>query len=243
MKQIICVTMMAGCMLWGMEGVGQQNQQIRHYIKQLLPNKTVQLNTVDHISQQINSYVNTLVQKRKRYNNDRRFLKFVFYNVHKKFLKHYKMHRDFSDIFSDQKNYNCVSAATLYALILQQLDIKYTIHETPFHVYLVAHTPKYPEILLDPTDPHQGFLYNPYAIRKRVRYHSETDGEKLNLRISLQQLVGLQYYNQGVYKFNHRKFDQALVKLTRAQELYPSERVKALLALTHNYYKAALAEK
>jgi len=242
MKLFICM-ITAGCMVWDMEGIGQNNQQLKHYIKQLLPNKTTHTSTIDDINREINTYVSTLVQKRKRYTNDRRFLKFLFFNVHKKFLKHYQMHRDFADIFGKQKAYNCVSASTLYALILQQLHFKYTIHETPFHVYLVVHTPKYPQILFDPTDPHQGFLYNAYAIRKRVRHHSETDGEKLNLRISLQQLIGLQYYNQGVFKFNHQKFDQALVKLARAQDLYPSERVKALLNLTRSYYKAALAEK
>ena len=242
MKLFICI-ITTGCMLWGMEGIGQDNQQLKHYIKQLLPSKTTESNAVNRINDEITAYVSTLVQKRKRHTNNRRFLKFLFFNVHKKFLKHYQMYRDFADIFDQQKTYNCVSAATLYALILEQLHFKYTIHETPFHVYLIVHTPKYPQILFDPTDSRQGFLYNPYVIRKRVRYYSETDGEKLNLRISLQQLIGLQYYNQGVFQFNRQKFDQALVKLTRAQDLYPSERVKALLNLTQSYYKAALAEK
>ena len=243
MKQFICIVIITGWVLWGTEGVGQQHQQIKHYVRQLLPNNATQLSTLTRIDQAINTYVNTLVQKRKRYNNDRRFLKFVFYNVHRKFLKRFQMHRDFSAIFSDQKTYNCVSGATLYALILQQLDFKYSIYETPFHVYLMVHTPRHPQILLDPTDPHQGFLYNPYAIQKRVRYHSETDGVKLNAKISLQQLIGLQYYNQGVFQFNQQKFDRALVKLSRAQDLYPSKRIKALLVLTQHYYKTGLAEK
>lgn len=243
MKYTIWIMITTGCMLWGQEGIGQNNQQLKKYIEQLLPSQTPQQTRKDRIYKEIKKYLGTLSRKQTRSKNDRRFLKFLFYNVQKKYLKRFQMHRNFADIFSDSKQFNCVSAATLYALLLQELGYKYTIHETPFHVFLVVHTQKDPQIMFDPTDARQGFLYNPYAIRKRIRYHSEKDGHKLNLPITLPQLIGLQYYNQGVDDFNHQKFDKALAKLSRAYEFYPSERIEALRTLTSHYYKTELAEK
>ena len=238
-KRIIAIIITWG-VLGGITGFTQSNRQLTQYIKQLTLKPTV----ANHqIYQQLQEHIQALANKRHQYKRERKFLKYLFYNTHKKFLKKYEMHQDFSAIFGKDKKYNCVSGTTLYAIILQELGYKYSIRETAFHVYLVVHTPKYPKILLDSTDPHNGFLYNAHIIRKRERHYTENNEYKFNQEITLSQLIGLQYYNQGVQYFNQKTFGKALVKLTKAYQHYPSNRVKALQELAQNYYRLALNER
>lgn len=241
MKQLIIIVMWG--ILWGMEALGQDNQHLKHNIQQLIPNHNSQKNTTNQVFQQVKTYIEYLATKRQRFKSDRKFLKYIFFQTHRKHLKKYQMYQDFEEIFGSEKKYNCVSAATLYALILDSLGYKYTIRETAFHVYLVVHTKKYPKIMFDPTDANQGFLYNAYAVRKRERFYTENNKYKFNNQITLSQLIGLQYYNQGVHYFNQQVFGQAIVRLAKAYGYYPSDRVKALQKLAKSYYQSTITEK
>lgn len=240
MKKIIIVIW---GLLGGIAGFAQSNQNLKESIHQLVSQQTLRTAKTSKIYQQLDTYIQYLKEKQPDFKNDRKFLKFVFFHTHKKFLKQYEMYKDFEEIFSQKKKYNCVSGTTLYALILKELGYQYTVRETAFHVYLVVHTQKYPKILFDSTDPHQGFLYNAHIIRKRERYYTENKQQKFNQAINLSQLIGLQYYNQGIYQFNQKVFGQALVKLSRAYQHYPASRIKALQELAQSYYKLALAER
>lgn len=240
MKKLIIAIIITWGVLGGMTGFTQSNQQLTQYINQLTLKPSV---AIPQIYQQLHSHIQALAAKQQKYKHERQFLKYLFYNTHKKFLKKYEMYQDFSAIFGKDKKYNCVSGTTLYALILQELGYKYTIKETAFHVYLIVHTQKYPKILFDATDPHTGFLYNPHVVNKRERHYTENNKYKINQAITLSQLIGLQYYNQGVQHFNQKTFGKALVKLTKAYQHYPSSRVKALQELAQNYYKSTVAER
>ncbi|EAY29197.1 hypothetical protein [Microscilla marina] len=239
MKKII-ITIVTWGLLGGMTGFTQSKQYLKRRITQLIQNPVV---STHHIHQQLEGYIKYLATKRTRYKNERKFLKYLFFSTHKKFLKKYEMYQNFSEIFSEEQKYNCVSGTTLYALILQELGYQYSIRETAFHVYLIVHTPNYPKILFDSTDPHHGFLYNPYVVRKRERHYTKNNQHKFNQEITLSQLIGLQYYNQGVHHFNKKIFGKALVKLSKAYQHYPSSRIKALQELAQSFYKSTLAER
>ena len=240
MKKIIVIIW---GLLGGMTGFAQNNQNLKENIRNLISDQVTRTIKTEDIHQKLGAYIQFLTEKRPDFKNDRKFLKFVFFHTHRKFLKQYEMYKDFEEIFDESKKYNCVSGTTLYALILKELGYKYTVRETAFHVYLVVHTKKTSKILFDSTDPHQGFLYNAHVIRKRERHYTENKQQKFNQAINLSQLIGLQYYNQGIHQFNQKIFGQALVKLSRAYQHYPTDRIKALQELAQSYYKMALSER
>jgi hypothetical protein len=64
-------------------------------------------------------------------------LKTVYKAVHDEFFTKYSLESNFNDIFLNG-NYNCLTASALYAVILDRLGIKYTIKQTPVHVYIIA---------------------------------------------------------------------------------------------------------
>ena len=57
----------------------------------------------------------------------------------------------------------------------------------------------------------------------------------LNRVISIKELAGLENYNQAVYYFNQQKFDKSNTFLIRAFELYPTQRIQALMRLNQKY--------
>src|SRR5690606_6287336 len=82
-------------------------------------------------------------------------IKTIYNTAHQHFLKKYEFKNHFSDIFTTGA-YNCVSATALYAMIFNELDIPYSIKETPTHVYLISY-PSTHSILVETTDPAGGY--------------------------------------------------------------------------------------
>jgi tetratricopeptide (TPR) repeat protein len=161
--------------------------------------------------------------------------------VHSTFLKKYVLANHFADVFS-KGEYNCVSATALYALVLQELNIPFTIKETPTHVFLVAY-PATDRIALESTDPQVGYMVfdtkfkTQYVAQlRKMKLISEQDYqskgvEKLfdemyfnNQDISLKELIALQYYNDGLYLMDEEKWESSLQQFEKGYALYPCDR-------------------
>ncbi|MFY0628377.1 MAG: hypothetical protein JXR07_18925 [Reichenbachiella sp.] len=185
-------------------------------------------------------------QKRTQLKSDELFLKRVFYKTHRKFLGEYEQGASFHEMIGKRKVYDCVTGTALYALILEDLNIEYEIRETDYHVYLMVKMGDR-SYLMESTDPLNGFAVNSKEIEMRRNYvinDARSINEKLSLSgvasneetrqnvnvidnaVSLQQLAGLQYYNQALRQFNKEDFRKAFQYIIIAQGIYPSTRIK-----------------
>ena len=189
--------------------------------------------------------IRTLATKQAHGTSDARFLKQIFYSVHKKILGTYEQYVTFDALFQNEQKYDCVTGTALYALILDHFGFDYDIHETDYHVYLVAYAQE-KRFLFEATDPIYGFSSNSDEIDQRmnlVNLKSETiikdylkgigseDEALQNIKIidnivTLSQLSGLHYYNQGLKYFNKGNYKKAFQMSIKAQGIYPSQRIK-----------------
>lgn len=187
-----------------------------------------------------------LREKQTTIKSDALFLKHVFYAVHKKMLGQYEQYVKFSEIFEKDKKYDCVTGTAMFALVLDDLGVQYDIHETDYHVYLIARSND-KEFLFESTDPLNGFAWNPKEIAERrafvnkesIRINAELAMTGLasndqsaqavsyiDNKVNLRQLAGLHYYNQSLKQFNHGSFREAYKMIIIAQGIYPSGRIK-----------------
>lgn len=193
------------------------------------------------------SVLGKLKERQEVSKSDFSFLKHVFYTVHRKLLGEYEQYVTFSEIFKKERKYDCVTGTALYALILDDLGIDYKIHETDYHVYLMAYS-NGKSYLFESTDALAGFAWNPEEIAERTAYVNQ-ESIRINAElemnglasddsdrqgptyidnvVSLRQLAGLHYYNQALKQFNKNSFGEAYRMIIIAQGIYPSQRIKA----------------
>jgi tetratricopeptide (TPR) repeat protein len=181
--------------------------------------------------------------------NDKK-LKTLYDNLHETFLIKYDLKNKFENIF-DNGYYNCVSASALYALAFENLGIPYVIKEKPTHVYLLAY-PQNEKIVVETTSPTSAYntLNDPFKTayikmlkEQKVISNAEYVGGDINALfdkyyfgeqedISILNLVGIQYMNDGLFKLDDQKYIEAFHQLEKAYLFYPSKRMGYLLYLT-----------
>jgi hypothetical protein len=174
--------------------------------------------------------------KRKGQKDDRQFLKYVFSKTHQRYLRTYSNYAAFNAI-NERGVYNCLTGTALYALLLKDLGYNFKIVETNYHIFLVVNTDA-GKILFEATDPVKGFIADQQAVEKRIaRYQSdqfvkdEADNNyylysfKLFNEVSLDQMLGLLYYNEAIQAFNNHQLQDAVVDLDNATALYNSPRI------------------
>jgi hypothetical protein len=203
----------------------------------LFLNKTPEQN--GDLTKAISNRIDNFCNKLNTHRNKKNFLKYVFYRTHREFLNKYALNSPLYKTF-ENGNYDCVSGTALFALILEKLNIPYKIKETKFHVYIIANFNNAFQ-LLETTDPYQGFLDNLDEIRTREKeYLSQTlSAENLYVfkgdifdEITLTQLAGLEYYNQGIIYFNEKNDLKSLSCFEKALELYKSPRIEEIFKMS-----------
>lgn len=186
---------------------------------------------------QIASFVHKMERKKTRAGSDKIFLQKLFYKVHRKFLKEYQPYQDFYSLL-ENGSYNCLSGTAMYALLLEELGYTYRIYETDYHIFLMIETAGGEQVMIESTDPLNGFLIDESEIKRRteeIRKDISVAGNtgnkayhdfQLNIfrSINLKQLSGLQYLNQAAWHFNARQLDKARNALGKGRLLYPAER-------------------
>jgi tetratricopeptide (TPR) repeat protein len=207
-----------------------------------LDTKATAKNAFD-VKNNLNSFVeriNTEGGKKKK--NLKKFLDYLFEQVHFTYLKKYEANVPFDKIFKTG-TYNCLTATALYALIFERMGIKYQIKEAPTHVYLVA-DPGNLGVLIETTDPQGGYFLPNEKFKKQfvaelisskmiTEKELASDGfestfEKYfyeNESIDLKQLVALHYNNAGVALSELESNKAAYEQFDKGYFLFPSKRL------------------
>lgn len=173
-------------------------------------------------------------------------IKSVYDQVHNPLLKKYEIENRFYEIFQSG-NYNCVSATALYALMFDRLEIPYEIKEEPTHVYLLGY-PNKENILVETTSPLHGYLtfnddyklnYVTTLKKQKVIGSDEADRSTVdalfnkyyfkNEKITVENLVGIQYMNDAIFRKDHNELLKAYQQMEKAYLFYPSSRCEFLL--------------
>ncbi len=198
------------------------------------------------VENKLNELVASIESKINRKKPLDKNVKIIYNAVHEAFLKKYELQVSFHRIFQDGA-YNCVTGTILYALIFEKLHIPYQIHETYNHVFLIAE-PEKEKIYIESTDPAKGYYTISNEKKKDIiqlliqakliseeqlkstseqalidRYFNE------NRNINLLQLIGLQYYNQGIAYNALYDRERTIESLKKSYFLYPSLKTMALL--------------
>jgi hypothetical protein len=192
----------------------------------------------------LDSFVNHLERKRHKY-NEIGFVKFVYFKVHRKYLKRYQTPSTLSDLYTNQF-YDCLTGTALYSMVLKRLDIAHDIIETTFHVYLTLDIAG-EKVIIESTSPLNGFIVDPQVVQKTLNQYSEYVGgnvwadqqyhkpsQPVNNIISLTELAGLQYFNQAVEAYNQKDLKSACDQMSKALNYYPSDRLKEMMVIMLN---------
>ena len=181
--------------------------------------------------------------RKKASSSDYAFLQTIFRKTQQKFLNHYSQYTDLSEVFSTGK-YDCLTATSLFSVVLSDFGIQHRIIETNYHIFLMVHTSQ-GEVLIETTDRYDGFVTDPKEIERRLGSYKENriaSTASLNniyhayhfslyQDVAPHQLAGLLLYNQAVKAFNKKEFMQAADLLDRSKAIYESPRVAELAVI------------
>ena len=185
----------------------------------------------NQIQQTYHELLGTLKARQARNQSDRQFLTWMFYKVHRKYLKAYKQYSTVADMFEDGK-YDCLTATSLYSLLLHDLGYEPQVIETDYHIYVMV-TVDGQHVLIESTDPINGIVFEEAEIALRVaNYEVETPSENeygfnqhIHASVALKKLAGLHYYNAAVTAYNKQALVQTLDLLEKSVLFYHSTRI------------------
>jgi hypothetical protein len=177
---------------------------------------------------------------RKTFDNDQEHLNLIFRKTQKEFLHRYRQYSDIDELAVGE--FDCLTATSLFAEILERSGFKFRIMETNYHIFLLVTTTQ-GEVLIETTDRFEGFVTSEDAIAKKIDgYRKELPAEKdskvayqysfdLYNEISQAELSGLLYFNQAVKAFNNGTWQLCSERLVLADCYCDSPRIDALASL------------
>lgn len=194
----------------------------------------------DYKTKSISSFDSFLSKLDKKYNaskNERAFVQTVFNKTHQKFLKHFASYATLDETF-ETGTYNCLTGTILLSLSLHHFNIRHRVIETNYHIFILAETNE-GEILLEATDPLNGFVSDQKDINARIAIYRQNEIQaqnnnksyyKFNFElyntVSIEELRGLVFYNMAVDSFSHGQLKTAVDNLVKANALYSSFRTE-----------------
>lgn len=208
---------------------------------------TITKETVSQYKTEVLSATKNFPLREEKAKKEKKRIKFIYDELHKKFFKKYTLTSNFSKIFKDG-TYNCVTASALYAFAFDELKIPYHVKETPSHVFLVAY-PNTHKIYLETTVPGAYGFITPKetdikkVVDELVALKLATKEEVLEKGymkfyedyfygkefIDKSALIGMQYYNQGLTNIDATDFDKALNDFKKAKVFYSSPFLKPII--------------
>ncbi len=175
-----------------------------------------------------------------RYGHSERMVKSIFYRSHQQLFHRYKQYTLDLDAVKEGL-YDCVSGSLVIAALLDHFDFSYEIVETSYHVFLEV-TVDGRHLLLEVTDPQRGVINMPEQRESYLNSYADSvldadiwqvDAVNLPLphsniyhKISLRNLMGLQYFNQSIRYFNEGNPLAAYQFSVTALKYYDSERIR-----------------
>ena len=158
----------------------------------------------------------------------------VFRGLRNRWLRDYKAGSGLADILLHGQ-FNCVGATAFMALAFEGLGMEVELHEQAQHVFLYVQDGTQ-RFRIETTAEDFGAIKE--AAVKRAEKHSKT--------ISLIELAGLQYYNEGLMALDQNLPMQASNAFAKAAKLYPCTRVAEMQSVAAQLCKErgmqALAE-
>lgn len=187
-------------------------------------------------------FISSLAIKRSKIKSDETFVRYIFRESHKQFLKEYSAYVPFPEIFESGK-YDCLTATSFLSLVLDEFHIEYSIVETNYHIFLIVEVEN-GRVLLETTDRVNGVVTGEQEIAERLtRYNQNllatSDAEKYYYQYSAhvyqtvkaERLPGLLYYNKAVVAFNEARYDDCVIAIKLAARKYYSPRISELASL------------
>jgi hypothetical protein len=203
------------------------------------------------------SFLQQLDKKKHAFKQEKDLVRYIFYKTHQKFLKNFQTESSFGELLTTGK-YNCLTGTALYALLFEHFEINYSIIETNHHIFIIAKADG-AEILIETTDPLEGFVDNPEKIQNRLNDYRNNvvpnaaqDGVRYEFSfnlweaVTLEELTGLLYFNNAVKAYNQQDLIEAAMLLIKAGQYKPSPRIEefsGLLMLSIRESKLGADEK
>ncbi len=163
-----------------------------------------------------------LYHKRLRFKSEKAFLRHLFHFLHQKYLKTYEKNASWHHIFQNG-TYNCVGGVALFAYFLEKTGFVCQIHETNNHVFLCAIGETGEVFMIETTA-----FFSEGLLSDNLRIE---DLAYLSI-ISLENLVGIFYYNEAVKAYTDENFVASLSFANKAYQFYPCLRNKEIFALS-----------
>jgi len=188
----------------------------------------------------LNDHISRLYAKRSQ--KELSFLHKIFWATQKRFLKTYTPYEPFGELFESGK-YDCLTATSLYSILLNEFNFDYSIVETNYHIFILVNT-RQGEVLLETTDRYDGFVQDKAEIEKRIGTYRQNSVASSNVKsnyylysfdlykkINSAQIAGLLHFNQAVKAFNNQDWRASAEQLDIARRTYDSQRIKELATL------------
>ena len=233
-----------------------ENKQSEPFKLFMASGRSLNDNSINNALQKFNTKVKALNSEKLLSKKNDKKIKTIYDEVHAAFLRKYELENRFEDIFVNGY-YNCVSASALYALVFEELKIPYVIKEKPTHVYLIAY-PAQERIIVETTTPagglpviNQQFKQSYVKILKDQKLISASEYSTGNVNalfdkfyfgddknITLTELIGIQYSNEGIYHAQNKNHAEALTQFEKSYLFYPTDRVaNMMLATAHDLFR------
>lgn len=172
-----------------------------------------------------------------RFGNSKRMIRSIFYRSHQHLFHKYRQFTLDQDALNEGL-YDCVSGSLILAALLDHFEFSYEVIETSYHVFLqVAVEGRL--VLLEVTDPQGGFIADPdqkeeylsgYSGNKTLWEESKNaasfSSPEIYQKINLENLLGLQYFNQAIRYFNEGNPLVAYQFSVTALKYHDSERIR-----------------
>jgi hypothetical protein len=173
-------------------------------------------------------------KKQAKLGNSEVLAKLVFNMVSDAFLHSYDQYAAFSELFTDYK-FDCVTGTALLISFFSDLGMEFEIWETNYHTYIKMVSYDGQKIILEATDPSNGFITGKDVITLEEKYLKDNlegplfeNGQNIHKTVSPEEFTGLLYYNQAVKSFNKGEYLNSLGFIRQAEIYYPSERINFL---------------
>jgi len=202
----------------------------------------------DQAITRLKAFEDRIQQKREKFKSDKLFLRYTFEETHKTFLTNYRAYSQFPEVF-ENGDYDCLSATSLFSVLLDDLGFSYKIIETNYHIFLMVELGPQ-SILLETTDRFNGFVTSERAIKERLNSYQiqnktfpvKAEGGKhyfqyhldLYQEIEPEQLTGLFYYNQAITAFNTNNLQVSVRCLMKSMKIYNSPRIAEFAVILVN---------
>ncbi len=189
--------------------------------------------------------------------NETKKINQIINSVSRSLLTSFEHQAGFSDLFRYGR-YNYFTAASLYAFILDQLDIPHEIREVPTGISVLAY-PDDQQITVEIDGPGSQYFMFAHDTRSNfVEFLRESDAlddatfALMNTRtlfeqyyfadygLTIREMIGMLYLNSAIDYLNRSEPENAYAQFEKAFILYPSYKIQYLLLAHLNSFLTAM---